>query len=180
MPDRAFLVIDMLRDFVDPGGALFVGEEGREIISPLARHLEEARDRGDLVLFLCDRHLPDDAEFDMFPPHCVQGTPGAEIIPELQPAEDELVVPKRRYSGFFGTDLDIALREKDIREVALTGVCTNICVLYTAACARNRNYAVRVYADAVAGLSRGAHDWALNEMEQTLGCTIIADEAQAG
>ncbi len=173
MPDRALVVIDMLRDFVDPNGALYTGEAGREIVPALTGYLERARERGDLVVFLCDSHLPDDAEFERFPPHCVQGTPGADIIPELEPADGELIIPKRRYSGFFGTDLDTALREKEIDTLELAGVCTNICVLYTAADARNLNYEVRVYSDAVAGLSEEAHRWALQEMKHTLGCSVL-------
>jgi nicotinamidase-related amidase len=50
--------------------------------------------------------------------------------------------PKRRYSGFFGTDLDITLREREVDTLRLVGDCTNICVLYTAADARNLGYAV--------------------------------------
>ena len=174
--NRALLVIDMLRDFIDPDGALSLGAAGREIIPAVSERLERARRRGDLVVFICDRHRPDDAEFEMFPPHCIVGTPGADIVSELQPEGGEAVVTKRRYSGFYGTELDILLREKSISGVELAGVCTNICVLYTAADARNRGYHVRVAPRAVAGLAQEAHDWALAEMEGTLGCELICED----
>lgn len=174
--NRALLVIDMLRDFVDECGALSLGAPGREIVPAVSERLELARERGDLVVFLCDRHRPDDAEFEMFPPHCIVDTPGAEIVPELQPDDGEAVVTKRRYSGFYGTELDILLREKSITEVELAGVCTNICVLYTAADARNRGYHVRVAPGAVAGLTKEAHGWALGELEGTLGCELIRED----
>lgn len=174
--NRALLVIDMLRDFIDEDGALSLGEAGREIIPAVSERLELARRRGDLVVFICDRHRPDDAEFEMFPPHCIIGTPGAKIVSELQPTGDEALVTKRRYSAFYGTELDILLREKSISEVELAGVCTNICVLYTAADAKNRGYRVRVDPRAVAGLTEEAHEWALAEMEGTLGCELIQDE----
>lgn len=174
--NRALLVIDMVRDFIDPDGALSLGAAGREIVPAVSKRLERARRRGDLVVFICDRHRPDDAEFEMFPPHCIIDTPGADIVSELQPESDEAVVTKRRYSGFYGTELDILLREKSISGVELAGVCTNICVLYTAADARNRGYHVRVAPRAVAGLTEEAHDWALAEMEGTLGCELICED----
>ena len=75
--------------------------------------LARARAAGEPVIYLTDNHVPDDAEFKVFPPHAIAGTKGAEIIPELAPEDDEDVIPKRRYSGFFGTDLDITLRERE-------------------------------------------------------------------
>lgn len=171
--ERALLVVDMLRDFVEPDGALYIGDCGQEIIGQVADHLQAARQRGDLVVFICDRHRPDDAEFDMFPPHCIAGSPGAEIIEPLAPQEDDILIPKRRYSGFYATELDLTLREYGIQDVDIVGVCTNICVLYTAADARNRSYRVRVFADAVASMDEQAHRWALNQMETVLGCEVI-------
>lgn len=163
----------MLRDFIDPAGALSLGDAGQSVIPRVRERLSRARERGDLVIFVCDRHRPDDAEFDMFPPHCIIGSPGADIIPELEPEPAEIIISKRRYSGFFGTDLDLTLRENSVTDIELAGVCTNICVLYTAADARNLNYRVLVDAAAVAGLSDQAHSWALNEMQNTLGCEVV-------
>src|SRR5437764_12512826 len=78
----------------------------------------------------------------MFPPHALSGSKGAEIVPEVAPAAGDVIITKRRYSGFFGTDLDITLRERGVDTLRLVGDCTNICVLYTAADARNLGYAV--------------------------------------
>lgn len=168
----ALLVIDMLRDFVQAGGALYIGPAAEEVKPRVAEHVALARKEGRPVIYVCDRHRPDDAEFGMFPAHCIEGTPGAEVVPELTPAAGEIIIPKRRYSGFFGTDLDATLREKGVDELWLTGVCTNICVLYTAADARMRGYKVTVWREAVASFSEAAHAFALEEMEKTLGCRI--------
>lgn len=65
------------------------------------------------------------------------------------------------------------LREKNIKEINLVGVCTNICVLYTAADARNIGYTVNIYRDGVATTDEAAHEFALKEAENTLGCNII-------
>jgi nicotinamidase-related amidase len=166
------VVIDMLRDFVEAGGALYIGPAAEQVKPRVRAALAAARAEGKTVVYVCDRHRPDDAEFAMFPPHCLEGTPGAEVVPELAPAPGEIVIPKRRYSGFFGTDLDTTLREKAVEELWLCGVCTNICVLYTAAEARMRGYRVVVLREAVGSFSVAAHRFALEEMEKTLGCQL--------
>lgn len=170
---KALLVIDMLNDFVDEKGVLYVGAAGRRIIENVKQRVNAARKAGDEVIFICDRHAPDDAEFDMFPPHCLAGEKGAEIIPELEPQTGERVIPKRRYSAFFGTDLDLTLREKGVTDLELVGVCTNICVFYTAAEARMLNYKVSVSREAVASFDEEAHRFALQEMEKTLGVKLV-------
>jgi len=170
---RALVVIDMLNDFVAEEGALYCGPAARAVLPFIARAVEEARRAGEPVLFVADRHRPDDKEFEMFPPHCVAGTKGAEICPELRPQEGEPVIPKRRYSAFFGTDLDLDLREHGIQEVVLVGVCTNICVFFTAADARMRGYKVTVPRDGVASFDAEAHRFALREMEKVLGVNVI-------
>jgi nicotinamidase-related amidase len=69
--------------------------------------------------------------------------------------------------------LDLYLREKRVNEIYLVGVCTNICVLYTAADARNLEYKVNIYEEGVASFDEEAHNFALKEMGNTLGCRII-------
>ena len=77
------------------------------------------------------------------------------------------------YSGFFGTDLDITLRERGIDTLRLVGDCTNICVLYTAADARNLGYEVEVLREGVTSFDEEAHHDALRELEKTLGAKIV-------
>ena len=89
------------------------------------------------------------------------------------------MIPKRRYSGFFGTDLDITLREREIDTLRLVGDCTNICVLYTAAEARYRDYAVEVPADCVATFDPDAHTFALKQMQTVLGANVTGLPASA-
>ncbi len=172
MTRRALLVIDMLNDFVDEKGSLFCGPASRAIIPFVAGRVEQARRSGEPVLFVADRHESDDKEFEMFPPHCVTGTRGADVCRELEPRAGEVVVPKRRYSAFFGTDLDLRLRDLGVEEIVLVGVCTNICVFFTAADARMRGYRVTVLRDGVASFDTEAHRFALEQMEKVLGAKI--------
>ena len=79
--------------------------------------------------------------------HCLAGTRGAEIVDELDVHDSDLVVPKRRYSAFFATDLDLLLRERDIDTVVVAGVVTNICVRSTVHDALFLGYDVLVCSD---------------------------------
>ncbi len=170
---RALVIVDMIEDFVHEGGALYCGPSMAKVVPVIQRELARARSSGEAVVYVKDEHLPGDAEFQMFPPHAIAGTKGARIVPELAPAAADVVIPKRRYSGFFGTDLDITLRERGVDTLRLVGDCTNICVLYTAADARNLGYAVEVVKDGVTSFDLEAHADALRELEKTLGAKIV-------
>ena len=170
---RALVVVDMIEDFVHEGGALYCGPSMQRIVPVIQRELARARGAGEPVVYLTDNHLPDDAEFEVFPPHAIVGTKGATIVPEVAARPSDIVIPKRRYSGFFGTDLDVTLRERGVDTVRLVGDCTNICVLYTAADARNLGYEVEVVAEGVTSFDEEAHRDALRELEKTLGAKIL-------
>ena len=170
---RALLVIDMLKDFIDEDGVLCTGPAGESIVDFIKKKTNEFRGKNHPIIYICDNHEKDDKDFDMFPPHCIAGTEGSNIIGELEVKDGDKIIKKRRYSAFFGTDLDLYLREKGVDELYLVGVCTNICVLYTAADARNIDYKVNIYKEGVASFDEEAHDFALKQAENTLGCRII-------
>jgi nicotinamidase-related amidase len=170
---RALVVVDMIHDFADPSGALYCGSSMPPVIDVIKGEIARARTAREPVVYLTDDHLPDDAEFKVFPPHAIHGSKGAQIIPQLAPAAGDVVIPKRRFSGFFGTDLDITLREKGVDAVRLVGDCTNICVLFTAADARNLGYAVEVVREGVTSFDLEAHKHALSELEKTLGARLM-------
>jgi nicotinamidase-related amidase len=134
---------------------------------------------GDQIFFTADTHDPKDREFEIFPVHCVRGTPEAEIVPELQPfLKDATLIRKRRYSAFFETDLESRLKAANPQQVTLVGVCTDICVMHTAADLRNRDYHVVVPADAVATFDGPGHPgddvqrWSLEHLQGVLGATV--------
>lgn len=166
----ALLVIDMINDFATPGGALYSGPVGA-IVPAVAREIGRAKAAGDAIIFVCDAHVADDPEFALFPPHALPG-PGREVIAELDTNGAAAIIQKRRYSAFFGTDLDAQLGALGITRLRLVGNCTNICVFFTAADAANREYQIEVVKDAVASFDPEAHTDALRELERTLGATI--------
>ncbi len=173
MKNEALLVIDMLNDFVLPGAPLEVPET-RKVLKSIGREIEAARQKGVPVIYLCDTHAADDAEFRKFnwPPHAVAGTRGAEVVEELKPLPEDIVVPKTTYSGFYGTMLESMLKRLEVQRLRLTGCVTHICVLFTAADAVLRDYEVTVVGDGVAGLAKEDHDAALRIMRNVLGVRI--------
>ncbi|MDI6814554.1 MAG: isochorismatase family protein, partial [Dehalococcoidales bacterium] len=170
---NAVLVIDMLRGFLEEGYPLYCGARARSIIPNVQGLLEQELAQGSTVFFLCDHHAPDDPEFKMFPPHCIEGTTEAEVIPELASYQGE-VIPKRRFSAFFDTPLEAKLLKLKPEKLIVCGVCTNICVLHTVADARNRDYEVEVPVDCVASFDEKAHHFALGYMEKTLGAKLTS------
>ena len=175
---NALLVTDMLVGFLEDGHNLYCGGDARKIIPSVRRLIEDERAKGTAILFLCDTHAPDDLEFQMFPVHCVEGTEECQVIPELEWEEGELI-PKRRYSGFFDTDLEQRLADLRPEKVIICGVCTDICVMHTAASARNRDYAVEVPVDCVASFDPEAHANALVHMEKILGVKLVRSSSGA-
>lgn len=142
----AILVVDMLNDFVT--GALKC-DRGLAIVQKSTELLRNARKYNVPVIFCNDAHLKDiDHESVLWGEHAIAGTFGAEVIPELEKCDKDYVVPKRRYSSFFHTDLDLLLNELGIDTVILTGLHTHMCVRHTAADAYQLGYKVIVAKDA--------------------------------
>jgi len=112
--------------------------------------------------------------------HCVRGTIESEVVPELQPLlHDATLIRKRRYSGFFETDLEERLKAAQPEQVTVVGVCTDICVLHTVADLRNRDYRVVVPAAAVETFDGPGHPgdevqhWALAHLKSVLGARVL-------
>ncbi|MBM4274174.1 MAG: cysteine hydrolase [Deltaproteobacteria bacterium] len=173
MGKRALIVADMLNDFIDPQGALYVGDAGREIIPFVARKIEEVRAEGGTVIFVCDAHAPDDREFKRFPPHAVKGARGSQIIPELPFRAGDYRVDKTRYSCFSRTNLDDILKKEGVEQVEVVGVCTSICVMETVKELFDRDIPAVVYRQGVADFDPEAHAFALKHMERIFGARVV-------
>ena len=168
---NAVLVVDMVVGFLEPGHNLYFAES-RDIVPNIQGLIEQEQAAGSRVIFIADTHDPDDLEFEMFPVHCVRGTREAEVIQEFSGYDGDLV-RKRRYSAFHDTDLEQRLAELSPDRVIICGVCTDICVMHTAADARNRDYEVEIPVDCVATFDREAHAYALQHMEKILGTKLV-------
>ncbi|HYZ22137.1 MAG TPA: isochorismatase family cysteine hydrolase [Rhodopila sp.] len=154
----AMIVVDMQNDFVAVGAAMET-PAARAIVPKMAEALNICRTAGIRVIYTAHVHRRDGSDMglfdDMHPPIAdrtalVDGTPGVEIYSELAPQPGEHVIKKHRYSGFFGTDLDIILREWGVDTVIICGTTTENCCHATARDAMFRNYRVVFLSDATA------------------------------
>lgn len=170
---KALIIVDMLNDFVKKDGALYCGQTVGDIIPPIKRRLVENREKSNLIIYLQDCHSPDDVEFNRFPPHAIVNTLGSEIISELTPKKDDIVIKKRRYNGFYGTDLDVILWTNKITIVEIVGVCTSICIMDTVGELVNRDIETIVPVSCVADFDPEMHRMALIRMKNLYGCTIV-------
>ncbi len=173
MPEKALIVVDMLNDFIDEKGALYCGPSARAIIPFIRGRLQAFRKNEDPVIYLQDSHQQNDREFELFPPHCVSGTWGVEIVRELSPVAGDIIIPKSRFSGFYGTDLENVLKAAAIEQVEVVGVCTSICVMDTVGGLANRDYTITVPRQGVADFDPDFHLFALKRMKQTYGANIL-------
>jgi nicotinamidase/pyrazinamidase len=170
---NALIIIDLLKDFMRPQGALYLGVHVQPLIQFCQELINQKRKENYTIIYSCDTHWENDEEFLLFPPHAIRGSWGQKIIEEVKPQEGEFIIPKRRFSAFFGTELDLLLREKKVEKVEIVGVLTNICVLYTAAWAQMLHYQVAAYRQGLTSNDLQAHEFALKEMKNTLGIEIL-------
>lgn len=167
----ALVVVDMVRDFTDPTGLVFY-PPNREVLPAIARMVDACHERGVLVVFMQHRYRRDkfDRNLISMRPNCLEGSGGEDIDPLLKvdPAKD-YVIPKRRYSAFFGTDLDLVLREHDVRNLAIVGTKTNCCIRATVTDAYNLDYRAIVLSDCVATNDETVNKVHLDDIRRYLG-----------
>jgi nicotinamidase-related amidase len=161
------LIIDMQYDFMEPTAPCYnIGAE--ETVAPTASLIRLFREHELPVIFTREAHRPGrvDAGIEAdpayhTPAHTVEGTRGYEIIDGLAPAAGELIVDKRRYNCFLGTELELVLKPLAIDTIVICGVSSDMCVHWTAGEAYQRDFHVRVVEDCTAGMSIPDHEASL-------------------
>ena len=172
----ALVVVDMQNDFVKEDGSLVV-PDAEGTIPAIKSLLDGARGSGAKVVFTQDTHTEGDPEWDIWPEHVREGSWGWEIVDELAPSGDELVVRKVRYDAFYGTHLDHFLRLWNTKTVIVCGTVANICVHYTAASAALRWYDVVIPKDATSALDPFDLESSLRQTAFLFNGTITTTEA---
>lgn len=173
MGKTALLIVDMVKDFTDPKGLVFY-PQNREILPKIRRVLDKCREKGVLIVFLqhCNRKGKFDRKAAAMRPNCIEGSGGEDIDPMLEVRETDYVIKKRRYSGFFATDLDLVLREHDVRNVIIVGTKTNCCIRATVTDAFYLDYEGYVVSDCVATNSETVNQVHLEDINKYLGHVI--------
>jgi nicotinamidase-related amidase len=201
-PERtALLLIDMQRRHLDltQGYHMLSADRAQLVVARAAVALDAARGAGLRVVHVgtwsrpaspwgpvegrnpfwrwqTGRPIPG-ADFVRQSGKCFAGTVWAEFMPPVAPAETEPVVVKKKYSGFFATDLELVLRSLDIETLFIGGVNTNNCVLHTAFDAHARDLRVVVLEDACGSMNGQAyHEAAIRQIEAAIGWTAGVDD----
>jgi len=194
--DFVFWGVDMQRDFMLPGGNLYV--PGAEKLLPNIRRLIDAARQG--KVFLVSHgcfHTPDDPEFKIFPPHCVKGTPGSELVPEAltdrvarvenTDAADlpddlsqyqQVLLEKQTLNIFESRHANkLVQRLGDQAEYVVFGVVTEYCVSFAAKGLLERGRRVAVVKDAIETLNREDGESMIDELQRLGARFVTTDQA---
>ena len=182
---RAVIVVDVQNDFCEGGSLAVAG--GTEVARAISAHLAEAG--ADHVVATRDSHVDPGTHFsdspdfvDSWPSHCVRGTAGAELHPDLDTSRIEAVFDKGEraaaYSGFEathdGVPLGDWLRDHDVADVEIVGIATDHCVRATALDAAAQGFATTVRLDLTAGVARASVDAALVQLAAA-GVSLVGE-----
>jgi nicotinamidase-related amidase len=178
MSKTALLVVDMVRDFTDPGGLVFY-PENRNILPRIVRVINHCRQEGMPIVFVrhCYRKGKYDKNLETMRPCCIEGSGGEDLDPLLPvDAERDYIIKKRRYSAFFGTDLDLILREHRVETLIIVGTKTNCCIRAAVTDAYYLDYLPVVLSDCVATDSDTVNQVHLEDIRKYFGRVISSDE----
>lgn len=156
----ALIVVDVQNDFADPGGGLYV-PDGEQTIPFINEQIRRVREAGALVVYTQDWHPPSTPHFDkdggVWPVHCVMGTPGAELHPDLHVAGPVVRKGSHGEDGYSGftmrdpdsgeqkpTELQGILSAHGVERVVVVGLAQDVCVKETALDAARLGYHVDV------------------------------------
>lgn len=151
----ALLIIDMMNALLKPGGPVEI-PSGRELVPRLNKLISACREKGILIIFTKHAHRATGHDMGLYTEFSpagsivIEGTSDAEIYDEMDRQKDDIVVVKRVFSAFFGTDLDLILRINGITTLIIGGLAAHSSCEATARDARHRNYRVIFLSDGTA------------------------------
>lgn len=185
MSKKAFILNDYTVDLIADDGALSCAPGAQAIEASICEYLDKFIKNGDFVAVCLDTHLENDPyhpEAKLFPPHNLKGTPGHELYGKVAEKVSSFlkthpgqltVIEKNRYSAFVGTKLDIWLRSRDIDDLTISGVCTDMCVMHTVIEAYGLGYKLTVPKSLCYTPNEAGRDFAFAHFKDALGINVI-------
>lgn len=174
----ALIVIDMVYDFVNPAGAVFY-PINQQVLENVKKLVPKARKNQFLIIYMQHSHRKNkyDKKTLFGRKNCLEGTGGDQLDPTLE-IDDEMdyVIKKRRYSAFAYTDLDLILRELDIKKIAICGTKTNNCVRSTVEDAYHLDYETYVVRDCVGTDDPQVNEIYLHDIDRYYGSVVDSRE----
>jgi nicotinamidase-related amidase len=180
--NTVLMIVDMQKDFLDDGAPCFI-PGGRSVVPANARLLERFRAAGLPVIHVITVWQKDGVDMSRFTTSeelmergLREGEPGIQPVDELTPRDGEYVVHKKRYSAFYGTELEMLLRSLGAVHVVVTGVATNYCVRSTVHDAAFRDFLPIVPRDCATSYTPEEHEQTLRDIENGFGWVKTSDE----
>jgi nicotinamidase-related amidase len=172
----ALVLVDVINDFFDADGVNYDPSYVR-LHEPINRLVVTALESNRPVVHVVERHRPGpDFEFAKLPVHCLEGSWDAAVAPWLAEHDRHIVVPKRRYSGFFRTDLDLLLRERVVSRLVVAGVKSHVCVRATIQDAFAYGYDVLLPREATGSNRQNLHEASLEDIDRYMGRVVSLTE----
>ena len=174
--ESALIVIDVQNEFVDD---LPEEMQGKQVVENARKVLHSFRKVGVPIIHFREIHRKSHVDFGREldgteKVHAVEGTKAADYYAGMEPLEEEYQIIKRRYSGFFATDLNILLQGLGVKRLYIIGLLTDVCVHYTCADAHQYDYYIKVIKEAVGGSTIEAHNAALQAIEYLQHGAVIS------
>lgn len=179
MNDTALIVVDMIRDFTQKDGKIYYpGNE--EVLPNIIMLIDMCRKQDCEIIFV--RHSLTEEDFKSLPKEtrkcCIKGTGGDELDPRLPLEDEDKIVPKKKYSAFWQTDLAERLKDMGIKRLLVVGTKTNNCVYATVLDAYNRNYPVYVVKECVSTKDKVTNNVYLHDIDRYLGYVVSMDDVK--
>lgn len=183
VPAAALIVVDMQNTFIHPDGPIYM-PAGAAIVDKIAAVANAFRAAGRPVFYTRQAEDPAGGNAGMMAywwggSSPKEGTWEAAIFEGLAPQPGDVVIPKIRYDAFVATDLDLRLREAGVKDLAITGVMTNLCCESTARDAFMRDFRVFFAADGTAAPSLDFHRSSLLNLAFGFAYVLTCDELAA-
>lgn len=178
--ETALLLIDLQNAFLHQDGENYYSE-AREVIAPCLELVDAARAGNRLIIYVVDQHRDGLNDFEQLklPVHGLDSNMNSALIPEFekQASRQEIVLPKRRYSAFFGTDLQLILREQKVDRLVIAGVKTNVCVRATTQDAFGNGFKCLIPREATNSNRTHLAKASLEDIDRYMGWVVSLDDA---